>query len=439
MGGTREVGRACIHVESSDKSSFLLDCGINLGEKEEKRYPLEPPSAPHSIVLTHAHLDHSGFLPILVKNYKENIEAIFSTPVTADIAEVLLLDSLRLSKIRDDIEAPFDVEDVLYLRKHAVDVNYRVPLDIDGGQMILYRSGHIIGASMVWVEIDGHTILYTSDLNTRHSRTIYQADAEILPVETVIIESTYAHTNDRHPSLKKIEREFAEDVKRALNRGGKVIVPAFAVGRSQEAMLTLEAYVRSGFLPKVPIYIDGLIRKINEVYKLYWFLLRPEIRRQIRYTKQSPLESDIFRLVSDRDEPISSLEPCVVITTSGMLEGGPVVHYLKKLAEDERNLICLTGYQVEGTRGRQLQDGLRTIKIQDEPININCEVKSFDFSAHADQAGLLRFLSAIDGVQKVILIHGEESKSLNFAQRLKELKKSIDVEVPQLGKVITID
>jgi predicted metal-dependent RNase len=432
-GGALEVGRSCIFVE--DKNiKIVLDAGVHLGASAEDRYPLSLPGAPNAVVLTHAHLDHSGYAPALIKQYKC---PIYATPVTQDMTELLVFDYLRLGRTLE--ESPYGAEDVQAMRSYAVDVQFRIPLDVAEGQMILYRSGHLLGSAMVWLELNGHTLLYTGDVNARHTRALHHADCNTLAAETVIIESTYGDPSDRLPNLKKTEQEFALAIKSTLERQGKVIIPAFAAGRAQQAMLSIEAYCRSGFLPEIPVYIDGMIRKMNEIYKLYWEWLRPEIRRQIRYTKRSPWESEIFHEVrpSERDEFINTKQPAIVITTSGMVEGGPVLRYLQELGNDSRNLICLTGYQVKGTRGRALQDGQRVLEIEGKKIDINARVQRFEFSAHADQAGLMRILSQIQGVQRVIVVHGEKEKAYAFSKRVKELK-DIEAIVPRVGETIEI-
>ncbi|MFX1518514.1 MAG: MBL fold metallo-hydrolase [Promethearchaeota archaeon] len=433
QGGAQEVGRSCIFVENKD-TKVVLDAGVHLGSSDEDRYPYALSEAPDAVILTHAHLDHSGHAPALIKQYNC---PIYATPVTQDMTELLVFDYLRLSKTLE--ESPYEAEDVQAMRSYAVDVRFRVPLDVANGQMILYRSGHLLGSAMVWLEIDGQTLLYTGDVNARHTRTLHQADFHTLAAETVIIESTYGDPNDRLPNLKKTEKEFALAIKNTLKGQGKVIIPAFAAGRAQQAMLSIEAYMRSGFLPEVPVYIDGMVRKMNEIYKLYWEWLRPEIRRQIRYTKRSPWESEMFHEVtsSERDEFINSKQPAIVITTSGMVQGGPVLRYLQELGDDERNLICLTGYMVEGTKGRALQEGERVLEIDGEKVEINAKVHHFEFSAHADQAGLMRILSEIEGVKRVIVVHGERQKAYAFSKRVKELK-DVETFVPRVGETIEI-
>lgn len=434
LGGAREVGRSCISVKKNDKC-ILLDAGINLGRMGEEEYPLEPLTPPSAVFITHAHLDHSGYLPAIISKYRCTE---ISTPPTQDLGELLHIDFLKLQK-ELSMEAPYTSEDVMAVRSHAVDVNYSVEIDAGKGiKAMLLPSGHILGAAMIRLKVNNHVILYTGDLSTRNTRTQNMAETSVGKVNTLIIESTYAAHNDRHPSFQRVERAFIDSINNALDRGGRVLVPVFAVGRAQEVILSLEAYARSGVLAGVPIYIDGMIKKVNEVYRLYWSYLRPTIRRQIRYTRQSPLESDIFIEVYQR-KAVNLDEPCIIISTSGMLEGGPVIGYLKQMAGDSKNLICLTGYQVHGTKGRKLQEGAREIKLpsDEEPIKVNSEIKSFEFSAHSDQSGLFRFVSRIKGLERVYCVHGEEWKTIEYAERIEKLKK-LDAYSPLNGETCII-
>ncbi len=434
LGGAREVGRSCVSIKKKNKL-ILLDAGIHLGKVRGDAYPLEPSDPPNAVFITHAHLDHSGYLPAIISKYQC---PEFSTPPTQDLGELLQMDFLKLQR-EWNIEPPYTSEEVMAVRSHAEDINYMVEINLRGGiRAMLLRSGHILGAAMVRLEVNNHIILYTGDLSTRNTRTQDMADTSLGKVDTLIIESTYAAQSDRHPSFQKVERNFIDSINKALDRGGRVLVPVFAVGRAQEVMLSLEAYIRSGVLTQVPIYIDGMIKKVNEVYRLYWSYLRPTIRRQIRYTRQSPLESDIFFEVYQR-KGVNLDEPCIIISTSGMLEGGPVIGYLKQLSDDPKNLICLTGYQVSGTRGRRLQDGEKEIKLSPngEPVKVDSEIKSFEFSAHADQSGLFRFISKIKGLERVYCIHGEEWKIVEYSERIEKLKK-IDAYSPLNGETYLI-
>ncbi len=453
LGGAHEVGRSCIHVETKN-SCLLFDAGIMVGQSEGKEGEIGKKSAIYprvegieeleALILTHAHLDHSGYVPRLIKDLKT---PFYATPPTQDIAEKLWIDHIRLSKKEnhttndtDEESTTYRLNDVHFVRKYAQDIRYRVKTKIGRGdekdEFWLYRSGHILGSSMIGLRVGGpggKMLLYTSDINTRHTRTLHLVDHNLPPINYLIIESTYGAPWDQHPSLKKMEKEFLDAIKTTIDKGGKVIIPVFAVGRAQDVMLTIEAYMSSKYLQEVPVFIDGMIRKINKIYTLFWEWLRPEIQKSIRYTGKNPFKSSIFRTVTDRDEPLKEGEPCIIITTSGMLEGGPVIHYLEHLASDPKNLFGLTGYQVQGSRGRSLMDGEKDIQLPGgETVKFESEVKFFDFSAHADQGGLLRFISSLKNLEQVYVVHGEGNKPKFLAEKIEEITGA-EVFVPEIG------
>ncbi|MFX1362409.1 MAG: MBL fold metallo-hydrolase [Promethearchaeota archaeon] len=433
LGGAREVGRSCILI-SMGSSHMLLDAGIKLGVDPPEKYPLVPPRTPSAILTSHAHLDHTGFVPAFVKKYDC---PVYATPPTQDISELLFMDSVKISKETDE-ELPYDVEDVMAVRKHAVDLYYNVPFELQDARVVLHRAGHILGSAMIKLEFGEISILYTGDFTMRNTRTLQMADMDLGKIDVLIIESTYGSPSDKHPSQKRIGREFANAVSTTIKRGGKVIIPVFAVGRAQQVMLMLEDYMRSNYIDQVNVFIDGLIRRVNRVYELYWEWLKPEIQKRIRYTHSSPLESEIFYVVRNRDEVIESDEPCIIITTSGMLEGGPVLHYLKELGNDPNNMVCLTGYQAPKTRGRMLLDGSRELTLHNnDKIGISAEIMAFEFSAHADQSNIHRFISMLNGVKQVLCIHGEEAKTIALAKSVKKLKK-VDAYAPKIGETVNL-
>lgn len=433
LGGAREVGRSCILI-SGGSSHLLLDAGIKLGVDPPEKYPLIPPKTPDAIINSHAHLDHTGFVPAFVKRYDC---PVYATPPTQDISELLFMDSIKISKEADE-EPPYDVEDVMAVRRRAIDLYYNVPIEMQDARIVLYRAGHILGSAMIKLELAGISILYTGDFSMRNTRTLQMADFNVGKIDVLVIESTYGSPSDKHPSHKRIGREFANAVDRTTKRGGKVIIPVFAVGRAQQVMLMLEDYMRSNYIDQVNIFVDGLVRRVNRVYELYWEWLKPEIQKRIRYTHSSPLESEIFHVVGDRDEPIEYDGPCIIITTSGMVEGGPVLHYLKELGNDPSNLICLTGYQAPKTRGRALLDGSRELTVHNNTkIDISAEVLTFEFSAHADRSNIHRFVSMLNGVRHVLCVHGEEAKTIALANSIKKLKK-VDAYAPKIGETIDL-
>ena len=434
LGGAREVGRSCIHLQTKNLS-LVLDCGLNLGATDENHVPLSPPAPPKYAFITHAHLDHSGYVPLLVKKYKTTVVA---TPPTQDISELLQSDYVKIAR-ENEKEMLYEHKDILAIRKYTKDAHYRVPYTFSSGLTTsFYAAGHILGSSMIYLKSDKHRILYTGDMMMTNTRTIQMADTNLPPFDTLIIESTYSGVNDRHPAREKIEREFIETIKDTYTAGGKILVPVFAVGRAQEVMLTLEAYIKSKALPKMPIFIDGLIKKVNKKYRLFWEWLRPEVQRQIRYTYHSPLDSKLFVEVSSRKKLFSKDEPIIILSPSGMLQGGPVLYYLKRIANSSRNLITLTGYQVPGTRGRALLDGNKEIDLGDEKVNINAKIKNFDFSAHTDYGGLIRFISLFKSIKNIILVHGEQNKILSFKHQLESKYKDISIYAPASGEEIIL-
>jgi len=382
--------------------------------------------------LTHAHLDHSGYGPALVRDYDCDF---YATPPTVDISEVLLKDFLSL--IPEDEERPYSHREIAALRKKERSIRFRIPTELDGGwEIIPFNAGHVLGSVMLYFRSpSGHTILYTGDLNTSNTRTLRGADVNLPEVEYLIIESTYGGNEDIHPSRKKVERKFVEDIKATIEEGGVTIIPAFALGRAQEVILTLIHFMESGFLPEVPIFIDGMIREVSKFYTMYWSWLRPELQRRIRESKQGLFDHKAIEEVRSRDEILELSEPFIVVTTSGMLQGGPILTYLKYYGVDSRNMIYLTGYQVKGTRGRMLLDGIREIPMPDgTTINIRAKIGFADFSAHADQPNLINFISKLRSVKEVILVHGEPDKMIQLRQKL--AKRKIPTYIPELGETI---
>lgn len=435
LGGAREIGRSCIFISKSDYS-ILLDCGVAIGAtNKEDQFPLSPPTRPNALFVSHAHLDHCGYVPKVIRDFDI---PYYATPPTQDLGELLLLDNLRIQRQNGGTPL-YNVKDVNYLRKKSVDVRYRVPMTLTStNQSIFFSAGHTLGSAMIWIKMGTKRILYTGDFSMHNSRTHLMADMNLPKIDTVIMESTYCGTDDKRPSRQVIEQELIQAINETYDIGGKTIIAVFAIGRAQQILLTLDAYMNSQGLHKMPIYIDGLIRKVNEKYKLYWEWLRPEIQKQIRYTRYSPFDSKNFILVKRRDNPIFLEEPCIIVSTSGMLQGGPILNYITHLGEKPSNLIVLTGYQVEGSRGRQLLNGHRSLKIGDDIVNIRAKVKNFEFSGHADVIGLFRFISSLKGVRNIILVHGESEKMDSFAERIESKKKKITVYVPSVGETIRL-
>lgn len=433
LGGARFVGRSGVEILGS--SSLILDYGIDLGAVSSRLTPLDPKNTPEALILTHAHLDHYGASPLLVRRWDCEV---YATPPTVDIGEILLKDFLNVSS--EYAEKPYSMQEVQLLRKKERSVRLNDLIHLDGWELRTFNAGHVLGSVMIHLTShDGKTLLYTGDLNTAGTRTLRGAETELPRVDYLIMEATYGGDDDVHPSRKKVERQFVDDIRNVVSRGGVTIIPAFALGRAQEVLLTLIHYMESGALPEVPIFVDGMIREISRYYNAYWSWLRPEIQRMIRESKRSLFDHRAIEEVRNREELLELREPFIVVTTSGMLQGGPVLTYLKHFGTKSGNLIYLTGYQVKGTRGRMLLDGIRQIPMPDGSIiEVRSDVRFADFSAHADQPNLINFVSKIasKGLREVFLVHGEYEKLIQLRRKLEG--RGIRTYIPQEGEVVIL-
>ncbi len=466
LGGAREVGRSSILVETQNNSRtkrVLLDCGIKLEEDEEEHPLLEEKQmrSLDAVALTHAHLDHSGFLPAL---YEAGFRGkTFLTKPTRDLIQVLLADYLRINQHA----SPYGQEDVKMLlanteileaggqpastrareqqketsrepqtrsrRKHRSQHQSRKDYEI-----AFHDAGHIVGSAMIEIRANGKKLLYTGDLNTRATRLLEGAKSNLL-ADALIIESTYGSKADKHPSLKESGRILSESIKETFNKGGKVIIPTFGIGRGQEILFTLENFMRSGAIPEAPIYIDGMIKKVLRIYRHNAIYLKREVQHRILTSEDDPFKSKFYYYPETRDRSdVLAQDKAIIVTTSGMLNGGPVLTYLKHLGADPKNKIIFVGYQAKGTRGRELLDGAKELKFDDEVFPMNLEVVQAPISAHSDFNELMAFVKSIQGLKKVFVVHGEGTKPFELAEAIEEWaasqKKQVEVFVPSLGK-----
>ena len=413
-GAKKEVGRSMIKLDD-----IFLDAGVKLGN------PIEFPEwegKVENVIISHAHLDHCGYLPHIVNK----LSNIHTTKPTRDLMQLLLSDYQRINK--GEKFTPKDVDKVM---KKVAMHEFNERFKIGNSKVTLYDAGHILGSSMVKIENENKSVVYTGDISIRGTKILNGADMNVAGDE-LIIETTYAGDNDSIPSIKNASQELLEIVKSTIENKGHVIIPTFAVGRGQNILLVLSDYVRSGALPKVPIYVDGMIKKANKIYRQNVVYAKKELQMRILTSMEDPFMNPIFKIPRRKDKSDVLEKPSIIVTTSGMLAGGPVLTYLKHLANDENSTLCLVGYQVEGTRGRELLDGKRKIIIDDEEIEIRMNIKQVQFSAHADRNDLLQFIRKVNENKKlktVYLVHGEENKMKEFKQTLED-KFKFDVIIP---------
>jgi hypothetical protein len=428
LGAAKEVGRSAILLQGRKK--ILMDCGLKIADRKEE-YPLLEEKQIKTIdhvVISHAHLDHSGYAPAMYSHgYKGKM---WMTKPTRDLIQLLLSDYLRIEKAT---HAYGDAELGRMLKNIDV-LEYEQKKD----EVTLYDSGHILGSALTLVEDSGRRVLYTADLNTRETRLLDGAKKGIA-ADTLIIESTYGAKADQHLSSKEIYASLAKEVKETLDQGGRVIIPTFAIGRGQEILFTLENYLKSRAIPETPIYLDGMVKKALRIYRHNAIYLKREVQRRILTSDDDPFKSDYYQYPERKDKSDVFEQPkAVIVTTSGMLNGGPVLHYIKHLAGDPKNKLILVGYQAEGTRGRALLEGAKETEIDGENVEVKMKVTQAKFSAHSDHKELLEFAKSIRGLKRIFVQHGEKAKCEEFASELENKIKGVDAIAPDLGETILI-
>jgi len=415
LGSGKEVGRSGFLV-TSNNTNILLDYGVLL--KREPVFPIHVrPKDISSVVLTHAHLDHSGFIPSLFLS-NSNISVLGTNP-TFDLSNLLIEDMIKIS----GYYLPFDYADLNSMMNHSRTLQYRERYPINNMQITLYESGHILGGSSILVESEGKRIFYTGDINTRGSKILRSADLDLPEVDILIIESTYSQTEQtpREESEKNLV-EFAYNI---VERGGTLFIPAFSVERAQEIASVLKA---SNF--KYRISMDGMALKANEIMlKNPSFLKNPEV-----FTK---IISEIEWVQGWRRRKQLVKEPGIIISPAGMLVGGTAMFYLQEIAKNPTNGIALVSYQGKGTPGRLLlEKGL--VSYDGKSKKSLAELNHFEFSGHSSRTELLEILNKIKGNPEVFTVHGDDMSCIKFANEIEE-KYGFHAIAPDNGQIVEVN
>ncbi|MCK9151494.1 beta-CASP ribonuclease aCPSF1 [Methanobacterium alcaliphilum] len=431
MGGFREVGRSCSLLQTPN-SKVLLDCGVNVAGGDEKgSYPfLNVPEFVlddlDAVIISHAHLDHSGFLPYL---YHYGYEGpVYCTTPTRDLMTLLQLDHIDIAH-REDDPLPFNVKHVKKSIKHTITLDYGEVTDIAPDiRLTLHNAGHVLGSAMAHMHIgDGqHNMVYTGDFKNERSRLLEPAVTKFPRIETLLMESTYGGHEDVQPSRNSAEKEMVKTIYHTLKKGGKILIPVFAVGRAQELMIVLEEYIRNGLIDEVPIYIDGMIWEANAIHTARPEYLSKDLRDQIFHMGRNPFISDVFHKVNGLDERKDIVEgdPSIILSTSGMLTGGNSVEYFKWLCGDEKNSLVFVGYQSEGSLGRRIQKGWKEIPLKEDGktnvYHVKMHIKTIEgFSGHSDRRQLMDYVRRLTPKpEKVLICHGDNYKTLDLASSI---------------------
>lgn len=448
MGSARQVGRSCLLLQTPN-SKILLDCGIDVASQGKDKFPyFDIPEFDirelDAIVLSHAHLDHVGLLPYIYKmGYRG---PVYMTPPTMDLAALTSLDFIGVA-YKQAATPLFSSKDVKEMVKHTVCLNFNEVTDIAPDVRItFYNSGHVLGSAMVHFNIGNglHNFLYTADYKYARTKLLDPAISSFPRIESVLTESTYGGKGDVLKPLKETEDEFFQIVNETIQKGGKVLIPELGLGHAQETVVRVDEAIKTGKLPKIPVYIDGVIWDINAIHTAYPDFLSSHVRNQI-FQDKNPFVSDTFQRVGSTHERREVIEggPCIVIATSGMLVGGASVEYFQNFAENPNNTMIISCYQGVGSLGRQVQEGAKKVIVEEREgkreVNVNLRVETLSgFSAHAGRNEILAFFNNMRPKPKRILLnHGEVSKCLDLASALYKLNR-VETNVPRTLETVRL-
>lgn len=451
LGGVQEVGRSAFLVQTRE-SSVLLDCGINPGSNRAfESFPrFDNPAfqldSLDAVVISHSHLDHCGLLPFL---YKYGYDGpVYCSAPTSNLMTLLQLDYLDVAN-KQGVSAFYDQKDVREAVLHTFPLRYGVVTDIAPDmRLTLHNAGHILGSSVVHLHVgEGlHNIVYTGDYKYSRTMLLEAATIEFPRAETVITESTYGGIDDLMPSRVEAEERLTSIVNETLQRRGKVLIPVPAVGRAQEIMLVLDGYMKRGLMKEAPVFIEGMISEATAIHTAYPEYLGREVRHSILHDGVNPFQSDYFTIVEHpnvRQEVIEG-EPCIIMATSGMLEGGPVIEYFKGLASNSNNTIVFVSYQIEGTLGRRVQKGLSQATMINaegklDVVDVKLQVEAIEgFSGHSDRRQIVNYITHLQPKpERVIVCHGEKAKCMNMANFLYE-RFGVQTLVPAILETVRL-
>ena len=455
LGATRTTTGSMYLIEANDQK-VLLECGLYQGKREEsiernRNFPFDPATL-NAVVLSHAHMDHCGNLPNLCKRgYHGNIYCTFAT---RDLASIMLEDSASIQKADAEfvskkrakrglppVEPLYSEVDAEMAMRQIISLNYHRTIPIaDGIQVTFYDAGHILGAAQVALDIKENgrrfRFLFSGDVGRGNDEILRDPDA-VENVDVLMVESTYGARE--HESKPGVHDQIGRLVKETLSGKGRIIIPSFSVGRTQDIVYTLHQLTDAGQIPSIPIYVDSpLSVNATEVYRLH-----PECFNESTYQflreKSNPFGMENLTYIRElaHSMKLNELkEPAIIISASGMCEAGRIRHHLKNHIGNPRNLILFIGFCAEHTLGAQILSGKEVVNIFGEPHEVKARVASCDaFSGHADKNELVHYISKLQGKMKqIFVIHGEASQSLAFAETLASLKPHADILVPQPGQ-----
>lgn len=449
-GAVRTV-TGSMHLVESGETRVLLDCGLFQGRRADSfeinsHFPF-PPTSLSAVVLSHAHLDHCGNLPTLVRQGFRG--TIYCTPATYDLTGLIVRDSAKVqaqdirfvNKVRaqhnlSPTQPLYTEDDAERALTHLTAVPYRRPFQIGSATCTFYDAGHILGSAVTVVEVEGRTLAFSGDLGRRNAPIL--RDAEVPPAgDVVLMESTYG---DRvHAASAPGEQMLGADVAAAIGRGGKVLVPAFAVGRTQDLTYSLHRLQDAGQIPVVPTFVDSpMAVDATEIFRRHPECFNDQTRSFLGQGDPFGFKKLSYVRAAEESQRLNDLtDPFIVLATSGMCESGRILHHLRHHIDDPLSALLIVSFQAENTLGRRLADGVSPVNIFGEPHQVRLQVQKIEsFSAHGDRDDLLGWVRRIPHVGRVFLVHGEEAQALALADHLRA--QGVDAAVPQRGQRISV-
>lgn len=436
LGGGQEVGKSCIIVNINNKT-IMFDCGMHLGYNDNRKFPdfsylsntKNFDKILDCIIISHFHLDHCGGLPYFTEVLGYN-GPVYMTYPTKAVLPILLEDCQRILQMKSKDNTIYSMQDIKNCLKKIIPVDMNQTITVSPGFTITpYYAGHVIGAAMFYVKIDGKGVVYTGDFSTQPDKHLGSAVIECLRPDLMISESTYGSVI--RDCRKSKERKFLQLIHACIKRNGKVLIPIFALGRAQELCLLIESYwERTGL--NTPVYFaGGMTEKANEIYKKFINYTNNNIKE--RFLERNPFD---FKYIKPYEKNVENGEPCVIFSSPAMLHSGISLKIFQNLCEDTKNLVILPGYCLRGTIGEKVLNGFKEVNIYGKMRNIKLQVANIAFSAHADTLGIMKIIKMCKPKQ-VMLVHGEKKRMDKLS---KEIKKEMAIEVykPANGTIFRV-
>ena len=431
-GGAREVTGACYLLETQ-KEKILVDCGLFQGSEEcadlnFERFKFSPKEV-DVLIVTHGHLDHIGRIPKLIREGFGG--KIYSTAPTKDLARVMLEDAYSIAKRKDEELYSRENLESAFLNWHAV--SYGEEVSLGGIKFKLTNAGHILGSSFVRILAEGKQILFSGDVGNIPS-ALLPAPQSVKGAEYLVVESTYGNRIHEGEGERVLKLERA--VEDAVARGGTLMIPAFATERAQDILHLFNEMLHFKRIPEIPVFIDSpLMTKVTEIFEKYPSYYKEEIQAlYLRHPNLFKFKKLKFTETAEESKKINDIHPPkAIIAGSGMLQGGRILHHLRRYLPDKNSILLIVGFQAAGSLGRRLIDGEKTVKIFGEEVEVRAEIRKINgFSAHADNAELYSFVeSARDTLKRVFVVHGEEAQALHFTQEIRD-RLGVQADAPIL-------